>query len=72
MEGDETNDDDEVEAGDADGGMVALSMKLFAAAAATLWIDLGDMTASPGIYCEELKGKLKLAEEPLRHRSAAS
>lgn len=54
--------------------MVALSMKLFAAAAATLWIDLGDMTASPGMYCEEVNGKLRFAEaeEPLRHRSAAS
>lgn len=82
IDGDETTDEDEEEGswGGGDGGdeavvVVALSwLKLLAAAAATLWMDLGDiMVFSWGTNCEEaLTGKLRLAEEPLRHKRAAS
>lgn len=83
IDGDEASDEDEEErslGGGGDGGdeavmVVAFSwLKLLAAAAATLWMDLGDMMVfSWGTNCDEaLIGKLRLAEEPLRHKRAAS
>ncbi|KAK9167623.1 hypothetical protein Scep_002814 [Stephania cephalantha] len=50
--------------------MVAL-FEAAAAAAATLWMDLGDMMVS-GMNGDCERGKLRLAEEPLRHSRAAS
>lgn len=62
MLGEEEDDDDD----DNDDGVVA-----WAAAAASLWMDFGDMRVV-GMWVDGWIGKLRLAEEPLRHKSAAS
>lgn len=81
------DDDDEVdreEEGESrvegDCGLKLFSRKeaLAAAAAATLWMDFGDKIQLSGLrYCcwgvlAAGIGKLRLADEPLRHTSAAS
>lgn len=67
-DGDDGDDEDEDDGGGSGGkGKVAL----LAAAAATLWMDLGDMRVSMK-WVDGVMGKLRSAEEPFRHKRAAS